>query len=244
MLFLRFGHFSRLHDVQMLAMLACVFQQHYNQSLENQAKQKRLEQHHSSPPSTPPTSHHAPFTSSLRAPGSRKVHDQQASHSPISSSWQNVQLDNGEPHFMEMEEQHDQQCRKGRACHTLSPPPPLLITRSLQHAYLGRGTTCTLCPCGVVCTSLSLSQIIGHCHVEAVQRVPPLLCRHPVLMATAESACRDPQVPSYPDLGHHQSADWLRQFVQVVRGQSSGAGLQDFSLLCFQLLHLQLISER
>lgn len=180
---LRFSHFSRLHDVQMLAMLACVFQQHYNQSLKNQREAHQLSDQQQSyatsppptpaasphlaghPPHTPGSTHHPPHTpgsahqalhataSTHQAPhatasfhhpagsthqvpnmaGSahqtphtarlnssppKKVQQGQqqvvSPSSPISSSWHNVQLDsngNGEQHFMEIEEQHDQQCR-------------------------------------------------------------------------------------------------------------------------------------
>lgn len=131
----RFSHFSQLHDVQMLAMLACVFQQHYNQSIKNmqphpqpQPDQKQLQRqpHPSSSSSSPtlplnmpgPTStglHQVPgFMNSYKLTASppKKVQSQQQvpTHSPISSSWQNI--DNGEPQILEVEEQnyHEQEC--------------------------------------------------------------------------------------------------------------------------------------
>lgn len=109
----------------MLAMLACVFQQHYTQSMLNHQKQKletdqkQQQQEHTSTPSSPPTPLTPFMTTSIHThqlPSYRTVPSKvQSQHnspkaSPISSSWQNVNLD-GEPHFLEMEEQHEQQCK-------------------------------------------------------------------------------------------------------------------------------------
>lgn len=151
----------------MLAMLACVFQQHYYKTLEMQNQQTSQQTQLLSPapptngvvsPSTSHTSHPSPtyphyahttppltptLTPQAFAPGMmgggsatptsvipttvkvnispvKKIPAQQQqgsahghTHSPISSSWQNVQLESLEPQFLEEGEQdyHQQQCR-------------------------------------------------------------------------------------------------------------------------------------
>ncbi len=168
---IRFSHFGRRHDVQMLAMLACVFQQHYKLLIKNQKEHA----HRPSPPPGPdrkkslPHSNSTPSVSSalatplppvgagssgmssslrngssppkkiqgqhLHPPPERDyleyggwengVEEKEMKKSPISSSWHEVQLDNGEPLLTDLEDpvqeeqnDHEKQCRYIMCVHT------------------------------------------------------------------------------------------------------------------------------
>ena len=76
----RFDHYARLHDVQTLAMLACVFQKH---CLEFEAKKLPCHPPHPKTPSPPRRLSHAPPSRGPPSPnpdGEGKYQDEESSH--------------------------------------------------------------------------------------------------------------------------------------------------------------------
>lgn len=99
---LRFEHYGRLHDVQTLAMLSCIFQLHCQQY------------HQAHPPPSPPPPLPSPRTPPLPLRGS--------SSDRLSSSWQDIESSNNHVVNVEEEERAQEERTHWLNCRLLDGP--------------------------------------------------------------------------------------------------------------------------